>query len=328
MKRVKNDKKTIFHFLFIIIGNPEFYSKLAEEFISRGHRVGIISGALEEHRNNEEKIIKNVPYFHINDLISRYQDKIKYDDDTIKQIKEKYDIPCLHRFYFPHFYYRKSYCGYVDFYEMSNHSESGVLFKKTIETFQAIEYFLEENSVKYTVQNLGEEILRRVVYHHNKKFNIPNVIISWTPLPEHYALISNEIGRWDELELKRYDELSPSEVKEALDFINSFRNRGTTIKLRELKNENIFKRFVNYLIEQRRNKGFLPAIRLTYKTAFNEVKKKDFIPPFIQITRVKCQILFLSVALSRRVQINIARPALLEAGVYSGVRCPFFTRRL
>ena len=211
---------------------------------------------------------------------------------------------------------------------MSNHSESGVLFKKTIETFQAIEYFLEENSVKYTVQNLGEEILRRVVYHHNKKFNIPNVIISWTPLPEHYALISNEIGRWDELELKRYDELSPSEVKEALDFINSFRNRGTTIKLRELKNENIFKRFVNYLIEQRRNKGFLPAIRLTYKTAFNEVKKKDFIPPFIQITRVKCQILFLSVALSRRVQINIARPALLEAGVYSGVRCPFFTRRL
>lgn len=278
-------------FLLITIGDTELF-KLAPEFVRRGYTVGVISGSPKDYKDNIELLGEDVPYWHINDLINKYKDKIRYDEEKVEQIKEKYDIPCLHSFYFPHFYYRMSQCGYDDFYEASNHSESEVLFKKTIETFQVIEYFFEENSVKYTVQNLGGEILRRVVYHHNKKFNIPNIIISWTPLPEHHVLISNEIGRWDELELKRYDELSPSEVKEALDFINSFRNRGTTIKLRELKNGNIFKRFVNYLIEQRRNKGFLPAIRLTYKTAFNEVKKKILYPHLYKLPELNARFFF------------------------------------
>lgn len=266
-----------FDFIIICIGYNDFL-KLAPEFVRRGYTVGVISGSPRVYQDNIKLLGGDIPYWHINDLINKYKDKIRYDDEAIKQIKEKYDIPCLHSFYFPHFYYRMSSFGYTDFYEMSNHSESEVLLKKTVEAFQAIEYFFEENSVRYTIQNLGGEIVRRVVFHHNKRFEIPNIIISWTPLPEHYTLISNELGKWDEWELKKYDELSSVEVEEALDFIKGFRNKGTTVKLRESKNGNIFKQFVIYLIEQKRNKGFLSAIRLTYKNAFNKLKKNFLYP--------------------------------------------------
>jgi hypothetical protein len=173
-----------------------------------------------------------------------------------------------------------SYCGFNDFYEMSNHSESDYLFRKTIEIFQAIEYFFEENSVRDTIQNLGGEIVRRVVFHHNKRFEIPNIVISWTPLPEHYVLISNEIGRWDELELRNYEELSSAEVEEASEFIKEFKEKGTIVKLRELETENVFilQRLINYFLDQKRNSGFLSAIKLTSKKAFNKLKKNILYP--------------------------------------------------
>lgn len=267
-----------FDFLLITMGDIEL--KLAPELVRRGYTVGVISGTPKHYKDDIELMGEDIPYWHLNDLINKYKDKIRYDDEAIKQIKEKYDIPCLHSFYFPHFYYRMSYCGFDDFYEMSNHSESDYLFRKTIEIFQAIEYFFEENSVKYTIQNLGGEILRRVVFHHNKKFDIPNIIISWTPLPGHYVLISNEIGKWDELEFKKYDELSSIEIVEALDFINEFRNKGTTVKLRELKSENIsiLKRLISYFLDQKRNSGSLSAIKLASKAAFNKLKKGILYP--------------------------------------------------
>ena len=264
-------------FVMITIGGDQYFN-LAPEFARRGYTIGIISGSPKHYKDNIELMGKNIPYWHINDLIDKYKDKIKYDNKTIEQIKEKYNIPCLHSFYFPHFYYRMSYFNFDDFYDASNHSESEVLFKKTIDTFQAVEYFFEENSVKYTIQNLGGEILRRVVFHYNKKFNIPNIIISWTPLPKHYVLISNEIGKWDELKLERYDELSSAEVKGALDFISKFRNKGTIVKLKESKSKNILKRFIDYFFEQKQNSNFLLAIKITYKAVFSKLKKNILYP--------------------------------------------------
>lgn len=240
-------------FLLVTIGDTSLY-KIAPLLAEKGYTVGIISGT-PNHYKDDIKFIdnnENIVYWHINDLIRKFKDKIDYSDGISGLIEKKYNIPSLHSFYFPHFYYRMRYCNYENFYDLSNHSENKILFKKTIEIFQVIELFFRENNVNFTIQNLGGELLRRVIYNHNKRNHIPNIIISHTPIPEHFVLISNEIGIWNGLDIRSYEEISDEDIKKAKKFIREFRNKGSVVKLKTNESKGIISNLFENLFSKRK----------------------------------------------------------------------------
>jgi hypothetical protein len=264
-----------FDFLLINIGSTELY-KLAPEFENRGYKVGILSGSPRHFQDNEE-VQKIFPYWHINDIILNYKNKIKYDENTINNIKHEFNVPSFHTFYFPHMFYRSPYCGYDDFYKLSNDSENEILFKKTVETFQAIKFFFEDNHTKCTIQNLGGEILRRVIFFHNQKYKIPHFFVEKSPIPEHFVIFSEENGLWDELKLKRYEELSEIDLNSSKKFIEDFKSKKTMVKL---KNRN---KSINY--EKTANFVFNGTDRLNVLTDYvKKFKKSIMISRFYQET--------------------------------------------
>lgn len=236
-------------FLIINIGNTELF-KLAPEFLNKGYKVGIISGSPRHFKDNED-IQKNVPFWHINDIITHYKNEIKYDDDTLNKIKQDFNIQSFHNFYFPHMFYRNQYCGHNDFYKLSNNSENEILFKKTIETFQAIKFFFKDNNIKCTIQNLGGEILRRVIFFHNQKYDIPHIFVEASPVPEHFVILSDENGLWDELEIKNYNELSKSAINNSLEFIEEFKNKKTVVKLKDNQKALNHEKIINFITNKK-----------------------------------------------------------------------------
>jgi hypothetical protein len=236
-------------FLLVNIGSTELF-KLVPEFLNRGYKAGIISGSPRHFKDNED-IQRIVPYWHINDIINKYKKRIKHDEDTVNQIKQEFKVPCIHSFYFPHMSYRAPYCSYDDFYKLSNDSENEVLFEKTIKTFQAIKFFFEDNNIKCTIQNLGGEILRRVIFFHNQKYKIPHFYTEFSPIPGHFVIFSNENALWDELIIKNYDKLSKQDINNSLNFINEFKSRKAIIKLNDAGKSLNFRKIVNYIFHDK-----------------------------------------------------------------------------
>lgn len=234
-----------FDFLLVSIGSTELY-KLAPELQDKGYKVGIISGSPRHFQDNAD-IQRRFPYWHINEIISNYKSKIRFDEDTINNIKTEFKVPSFHSFYFPHLFYRSPYCGYNDFYKLSNDSENEILFKKTVETFQAIKFFFEENPTQCTIQNLGGEILRRVIFFHHQKNNMPHYFIEKAPIPGHFVIFSKENGLWDELNIKNYEELSESDINNSINFIEDFKSKNTIVKLRNTDKSLDYQKTSNFL---------------------------------------------------------------------------------
>lgn len=240
-------------FLIVTIGAVEIF-KIAPELVKRKFKVGILSGSPHFY-NDDINDLEDIPYWHINDLIKRYENKIRYDKSTIERIKTDYNIPSLHTFYFPHFFYRVDYCDASDFYDLSNKSENELLFKKTLETFQAIEFFFRENNVKHTIQYLGGEILRRVLIHHNKKFDIPNIILDHSTLPGYFVILSKETGDWDEFVLEEYKDLNEKTINNGIRFINDFKSKGTIVKSSKKSDD----KFINKVFNLRKHPNNIPV---------------------------------------------------------------------
>ncbi len=256
-------------YLIITIGDPGLYH-IVPELKKRGYSVAVISGS-KTPENATFFQSNGIPYWHINDLIKKYHDEINMENDTVERIKETYEIPSIRTFYYPHIFYRMSYCGYHDFYDMSNNSENEFLFKKTLDTIQAVECFFRDHNVRFVIQNMGGEIVRRTVCRYGQIHKIPNIIISWTPIPHHYTLISNELGQWDEFIMKDYSELSGEEIDRAKRFIENFRAKGTNISLRR-SNSNIIRRFLDYYNNLRVRQNSLLTLKNTVATACRKTR--------------------------------------------------------
>lgn len=140
-------------YLIITVGDPGLF-RIAPELRKRGYSVAVISGSKKPEDTTFFQSNK-IPYWHINDLIKKYHDEINIEDDTVERIKETYEIPSIRTFYYPHIFYRMDYCGYHDFYDMSNNSENEILFKKTLDTIQVIECFFRDHNVRFVIQNMG-----------------------------------------------------------------------------------------------------------------------------------------------------------------------------
>jgi hypothetical protein len=256
-------------YLIITIGDTKLY-RITTELKKKGYSVAVISGSIKP---DDISILKEnkIPYWHIDDLIDKYHDEIISNDDIAERIQDTYDIPSIRTFYYPHIFYRMEYCGYDDFYDMSNNSDNEFFYKKVLDTFQAIECFFRDNSVRFIIQNMGGEILRRSVYHYGKKYNIPNIFIGWTPVPSHYTLLSNEMGQWDELVQQDFSELSMEEIDKAKKFIDDFRLKGTTVSLRK-KNTKIFQKFLNYYKHLRERQNLFSALENTLMGGYRNAK--------------------------------------------------------
>lgn len=271
-------------YLIITIGDLGLFH-IAPELKRRGYFVAVISGS-----NQKEDIeffqANNIPYWHINDLIDKYRDEIYIKSDVIERIKEIYKIPSIRNFYYPYLFYHSGDFEYHDFYNLSNNSENDILFNRTLEIIQAIECFFRDNHINFIVQNMGGEILRRTVYHCSKIKNIPNIIISWTPLSHHYTLLSNELGQWDEFVMKDYSQLSAEEIRQAKEYIMDFRSKGTNITLRKTNKSNLNKIQMildQYKILRKRQDPFL-ALKNTlvkgyYKATYSYKVSKLFREP-------------------------------------------------
>ena len=192
--------------------NAAFYSGLGEHLIKRGYKVGFITTS----RIGDRKFAsKGMNYFNIHDIVKEAGGPFNVTGKMRESLVKKYDLHSLEDFYFP---------------EMAYHGGSEEkLLLKTLQFFKAMEYFLDNNGVKCFVQNIGAEILRRVIHCIAKNRSIQNVYAFGGPFPGKTAFVRNEMGRWEDLKLRPYDSLTASQRKQAEEYIHSCTTNKTVL---------------------------------------------------------------------------------------------------
>ena len=100
----------IFDYVIVVPTYPssneiEFSIKIAKELTNRGHAVGIIIKKITGEYDEKEFEFGDIPHW---DLDKANKSRLIYSNDTIKRIKNTYNISSLRNFYFTELIYNKA----------------------------------------------------------------------------------------------------------------------------------------------------------------------------------------------------------------------------
>lgn len=202
---------------------------------------------------------------HIDELSSRIP-QMKFDEETILQLRHRYGLTSLRDLYLPEMAYL--------FHERETTKLAERFRNKALAYIAAFEKYFTDNNISCVVQNQGAEIMRRTAYLVAKAHGIPCIFVGWAPFPGRVALYTNELGLWEDLQTVDESTLLSvrDEAQKALDYLRN--KRPVLISDFSIPNDNIFKKAVRlcrrYYLVERRSCDYVPSPWKAARLAFRK----------------------------------------------------------